>query len=150
MALPDPVVTKPDPTDAVREAMTLAITNLRSIVMQRFDGNDKAVELARAEVKSAAAELAKANSEALAAALKTTTEAATKLAESFDSTNKATNEKIDRLTERINVWTGQDVRAVENKQQHSVDRGQTISMGQAAIAIAAAILSAVLYLATKR
>jgi hypothetical protein len=143
------VVTNPDPTAAVKEAMTLAIGNLEKQVTQRFDDNAKAVSLAREEVKAAAAELAKANSEALAAALKTTTDAATKLAESFDSTNKATNEKIDRLTERINVWTGQDVRAIENKSERTSERGQGLSTIMAVVAMGGLVLAVLTYVATR-
>jgi molecular chaperone DnaK (HSP70) len=143
------VTTNPDPTDAVKEAMTLAIGNLEKQVTQRLDDNAKAVTLAREEVKAAAAELAKANSEALAAALKTTTDAATKLAESFDSTNKATNEKIDRLTERINVWTGQDVRAIENKSERTSERGQGLSAIMAIVGMGGLVLAVLTYVATR-
>ena len=134
---PPVVKTNPDPTEAVKEALTLAIKNLDDKVTQRFDLNDRSVALAREEVKTAAAELAKANSEALKFALATATESSSKLAESFKSDSKATNEKIDRLTERINIWTGRDNSAVENKQDRSTDKGQTIALGSALIALVA-------------
>jgi hypothetical protein len=122
------VKTDPDPTSAVKEALTLAIKNLDDKILQRFNASDKAVELAREEVKTAARDLAKANADALDAALKTTTNSASKLAESFETANKATNEKIDRLTERINIWTGRDNMVDVSKQAQSTDKGQTISM----------------------
>lgn len=122
------VKTNPDPTEAVKEALTLAIKNLDDKILQRFDANDKAVELAREEVKTAARDLAKANADALDAALKTTTNSASKLAESFETANKATNEKIDRLTERINIWTGRDNTVDASKQNTSTDRGQAINI----------------------
>jgi hypothetical protein len=100
------VKTNPDPTEAVKEALTLAIKNLDDKLTLRFDLNDKAVALAREEVKTAAAELAKANSEALKFALATATESSSKLAESFKSDSKATNEKIDRLTSRMDTGEG--------------------------------------------
>jgi len=135
------VVTDPDPTEAVKEALTLAIKNLDDKQSQRHEASDKAVELAREEVKTAARDLAKANADALDAALKTTSAAASKLAESFETANKATNEKIDRLTERINIWTGRDVGVGASKQERTTDKGQsltiiTILIAAAALAIA--------------
>jgi hypothetical protein len=103
---PPVVKTNPDPTEAVKEALTLAIKNLDDKLSLRFDLNDKSVALAREEVKTAAAELAKANSEALKFALATATESSSKLAESFKSDSKATNEKIDRLTSRMDTGEG--------------------------------------------
>jgi hypothetical protein len=100
------VKTNPDPTEAVKEALTLAIKNLDDKLTLRFDLNDKSVALAREEVKTAAAELSKANSEALKFALATATESSAKLAESFKSDSKATNEKIDRLTSRMDTGEG--------------------------------------------
>jgi chromosome segregation ATPase len=131
------VVTDPDPTEAVKEALTLAIKNLDEKLSQRLDQNDKAVELAREEVKTAARDLAKANADALDAALKTTTNSASKLAESFETANKATNEKIDRLTERINIWTGRDNTAADSKTDRTTDKGQALVMISILIALAA-------------
>ena len=135
------VKTDPDPTEAVKEAMTLAIDNLRREVSQRFDLSEKAVDLARDEVKTSAAELAKANSEALKFALTTATDSSSQLAESFKSDSKATNEKIDRLTERINIWTGRDNTTTENKQERSTDKSQTILLLSMIIAFAALIVA---------
>jgi hypothetical protein len=136
------VKTNPDPTEAVKEALTLAIKNLDDKISQRLEGNDKAVALAREEVKTSAAELAKANSEALKFALTTATESLSRLAESFKSDSKATNEKIDRLTERINIWTGRDSSVVESKQDRSTDKGQTLALISAMIALAALVFGA--------
>lgn len=143
---PPVVKTNPDPTEAVKEALTLAIKNIDDKVTLRFDLNDKAVALAREEVKTAAAELSKANSEALKFALATATESSSKLAESFKSDSKATNEKIDRLTERINIWTGRDSNAVESKQDRSTDKGQTLTLVSVMIALAALVFGAVMAL----
>jgi len=137
------VKTDPDPTDAVREALTLAIKNLDEKITQRLDASDKAVELARDEVKNSARDLAKANADALEAALKTTTNSASKLAESFETANKATNEKIDRLTERINIWTGRDVSAVDNKQDRTSDKSQAMFLISVLIALAALVVTVV-------
>jgi hypothetical protein len=131
------VTTNPDPTEAVKEALTLAIKNLDDKLTQRMDLNAKAVELAREEVKTAARDLAKANADALDAALKTTTNSATKLAESFETANKATNEKIDRLTERINIWTGRDTTTDADKHDRSTDKSQAVAVAAALIALAA-------------
>ncbi len=134
---PPVVKTNPDPTEAVKEALTLAIKNLDDKISLQFELSDRAVALAREEVKSAAAELAKANSEALKFALATATESSSKLAESFKSDSKATNEKIDRLTERINIWTGRDNSVVENKQDRSTDKGQTLTLASVIVAVGA-------------
>jgi hypothetical protein len=138
------VVTDPDPTVAVKEAMTLAIKNLDDKLSQRFDGNDKAVELAREEVKIAARDLAKSQADALEAALKTTTDANTKLEQSFQSSNTATNEKIDRLTERINIWTGRDNTEVAGKQDRTADKSQTITLVSVFIALASLVFGVVM------
>lgn len=141
---PPVVKTNPDPTEAVKEAVTLAIKNLDDKVSLRFDLNDKAVALAREEVKTAAAELSKANSEALKFALATATESSSKLAESFKSDSKATNEKIDRAIERINIWTGRDNSAVENKQDRNTDKGQTLITISLLIALAGLVFGIVM------
>jgi hypothetical protein len=143
----DIVKTNPDPTEAVKEALTLAIANLDAKLTQRMDASDKAVALARAEVIGAAADLAKAYAEALSAALKTTTEANTKLADSFRNESGATNEKIDRLTERINIWTGRDSNMVDTKSDAMADRGHGMSSAALAISGAFLILAVVVALA---
>jgi len=135
-------IEKPDPTEAVKEALTLAIENLRRETVQRFDANDKAVTLAREEVKTAAAELAKSQAEALAAALKATTDANSKLEQSFEKSNGATNEKIDNLTERINIWTGRDSNVVDSKTERTTDKCQTLVMISVLVAMAALVISA--------
>lgn len=142
MAEPPKIIkTDPDPSLAVEKALTLAIDNLRREMKQRFDLNDKAVALAREEVKTSAAELAKANSEALKFALTTATDSSEKLGESFKIDSKATNEKIDRLTERINIWTGRDSNVIENKSDRSTDNKQFYVIVTIAIAAMALIYS---------
>jgi tetrahydromethanopterin S-methyltransferase subunit B len=140
------VVTDPDPTEAVKEALTLAIKNLDEKITQRLNANDKAVELAREEVKTAARDLAKSQADALEAALKATTDANTKLEQSFEKSNQATNEKIDRLTERINIWTGRDNTEITSKQDRSTDKSQTVALAAVFIALAALIFGVVMAL----
>lgn len=135
MANDKTVVTNPDPTDAVREALTLAIKNLAQQVDNHFDANDKAVMLAREELaaqltamiatidgkfaanKDLVDQLAKANAVALSAALQTQKESAAKsevsvgdilkqIQASFETANRTTNEKIDRLTSRMDTGEG--------------------------------------------
>lgn len=143
------VVTNPDPTVAVKEALELAIRNLDEKIDRRFQGIEQATTLARDEQKeklialketlqNAAAEkassnkdlvekLEKANQVALTAALQTQKESAAKselsmadllkqLQVSFETANKATNEKIDRLTSRLDTGEGRTGGAVDNRQ----------------------------------
>jgi hypothetical protein len=133
---------KPDPTEAVKEALTLAIANLKALLMQKFDDNEKAVTLARDEVKASAADLAKANEGALNKALSAAAEANTKLEQNFESRSFATNEKIDRLTERINIWTGRDNSIVENKSDRTTDKGHALALGSLLIALVAVVIAA--------
>jgi hypothetical protein len=126
------VKTNPDPTDAVREAMTLAIKNLWERVTDRFDSSEEAVKLARGELKDQLIainstindkfssnkelvdQLGKANAVALSAALETQKDLLKQLQISFDSSIKGVNEKIDRLTSRMDTSQG------------SVDGGTTV------------------------
>lgn len=139
------VVTNPDPTVAVKEAVTLAIKNLEEKVDARFSANEDAVKLARQELKTELTlikeginekfvaneklvdQLAKANQVALTAALQTQKESAAKselsmadllkqLQVSFETANKATNEKIDRLTSRLDTGEGRTGGADNNRQ----------------------------------
>lgn len=132
---PPVVKTNPDPTEAVKEALTLAIKNLSDKIGAEFVANDKAVALAREELASQLSamvltidgkfaankdlvdQLAKANAVALSAALQTQKESAAKsevsvgdllkqLQASFETANRTTNEKIDRLTSRMDTGEG--------------------------------------------
>lgn len=118
------VVTDPDPTVAVKEALELAIRNLDEKLAERFRGNDSAIALARNELRDQLIvmddrindkfianeklvdQLGRANSTALTAALQTQEKGQAQLKQSFDEANKATNEKIDRLTSRLDLGEG--------------------------------------------
>lgn len=145
------VVTNPDPTVAVKEALELAIRNLDEKIDRRFQGIDQATNLARDELRdklnalketlqNAATEkasankdlvekLEKANQVALTAALQTQKESAAKselsmadllkqLQVSFETANKATNEKIDRLTSRLDTGEGRTGGADNNRRDN--------------------------------
>jgi hypothetical protein len=139
------VKTDPDPTEAVKEALTLAVKNidgridaLAKQVQDKFDALDKATDLARQELadklnatmetikgmfaanKDLVDQLARANQTALTAALLTQEKSAAKtetamidmlkqLQSSFVTANLATNEKIDRLTSRLDTGEGRIV-----------------------------------------
>jgi hypothetical protein len=162
------VVTNPDPTEAVKEALTLAIKNLSDQVANQFDANDKAVILARDELASQLSamivtidgkfaankdlvdQLAKANAVALTAALSTQKESAAKsevavgdmlkqLQASFETANRTTNEKIDRLTSRMDTGEGRGFGTVESKHDRFADKGQALTI--VAIIIAGAALA---------
>lgn len=144
------VVTNPDPTQAVKEALELAVKNLDEKISGRFKANDDATTLARHELKDQLLailstinekfianeklvdQLGKANSTALTAALQTQEKSAAKseqligdlikqLKLSFDETNKATNEKIDRLTSRLDLGEGGTRGAIDNRQMSRQD-----------------------------
>jgi nucleosome binding factor SPN SPT16 subunit len=129
------VKTNPDPTEAVKEALTLAIRNLDDKISIQLKSVDDATRLAREELKSQLEsivnavnekfiankdlvdQLAKANAVALSAALQTQKESAAKsevgvgdllkqMQVAFDASSKSTNEKIDRLTSRLDTGEG--------------------------------------------
>jgi hypothetical protein len=177
------VVTNPDPTEAVKEALTLAIKNLEEKVMLLFRSAGDAVVLARTELgeklaamknalESAAAEkassnkdlvekLEKANQIALTAALQTQKESAAKselsmadllkqLQVSFETANRATNEKIDRLTSRLDTGEGRVVSDSSNRQTAREDsrdykRTETDNRAFYVSLIAAAVAAAALF-----
>lgn len=172
------VKTNPDPTEAVKEALTLAIKNLRELVDNQFEANHKAVELARIELadklgamlvtidgkfaanKDLVDQLAKANAVALTAALSTQKESAAKsevaigdmlkqLQAAQDAANKTTNEKIDRLTSRMDTGEGRGTATHDSRAESAVARGQSISIGHAVIAFAAMFLAAVVFISSK-
>jgi hypothetical protein len=167
------VKTNPDPTEAVKEALTLAIKNLRDQVNGHFDSNDRAVLLAREELasqlgamiitidgkfaanKDLVDQLAKANAVALTAALSTQKESAAKsevavgdmlkqLQTAFETAIRTVNEKIDRLTSRVDTSEGRGFGNVETKQDRTTDKGQTLVAFSVAIAFAALIFGIVM------
>ena len=160
------VKTNPDPTEAVKEALTLAIKNLGDVVSNQFSANERAVVLAREELasqlgamiitidgkfaanKDLVDQLAKANAVALTAALSTQKESAAKsevavgdmlkqLQASFETANRTTNEKIDRLTSRMDTGEGRGNASNETKHDRSTDKGQMWLMFSVMIAFAA-------------
>jgi hypothetical protein len=140
------VTTDPDPTEAVKEALTLAVNNLDEKFSGQIQSIHEGIKLARVEMKDQLAalsstiaerflankdlvdQLSKANASALAAALLTQKEGAAKdtagtgdllrqLQNGVDSANKATNEKIDRLTSRLDTGEGSDRGGVTQRTQ---------------------------------
>jgi hypothetical protein len=176
----DVVVTRPDPTEAVKAALELAIKNLDDKISERFVANNAAVVLSReelrrelaalkAELQNAAMaastankdlveKLEKANQVALTAALQTQKESAAKsevaasdisrqLQVAFESANKATNEKIDRLTSRLDTGEGRTGGVDSNRQethQVTVDNRSYIIALMGIIVVAAGIIVSVL------
>jgi hypothetical protein len=169
---------KPDPTEAVKEALTLAIKNLESKIIDRFEANEKAVTLARQELKDQIIainqsiaekfvankdlvdQLAKANAVALSAALSTQKESAAKsegaigellkqLQLNYEAANKAIVETLNRLTSRMDTGEAGLRSAGEQKQERSVDKGQNINMVAAAIAFFGILITTAIFLATR-
>lgn len=151
------VVTNPDPTLAVKEALELAIKNLDEKIAERFKGIDQATVLARNELKDQLGaleasindkfvaneklvdQLGRANSTALTAALQTQEKSAAKTETSigdmikqmktaFDDSNKATNEKIDRLTSRLDLGEGRVGGAAGSRQSSDSTRTFIVAM----------------------
>jgi len=106
-----------------------------------MDFSDRAVRLARDEVKTATDQLAKAYDERIAAALKTASESQNKMADAFDREGKSTNEKIDRLTSRMDRDYGRDMGMDRGKQDRVTDKSQMIAMMMAAAAIGGFVVS---------
>ncbi len=114
------VVTNPDPTEAVKEALRLAVETIN----EKFKTAGQAVVLAHSELqnqlsamsagindkfagnKELVDQLGKANAVALNAALETQKDLLKQLQISFDTSIKVVNEKIDRLTSRIDTGEG--------------------------------------------
>lgn len=172
------VVTNPDPTTAVKEALELAIKNLSHEIDLRIDAIEKATVVAAAALsdkltsmnntindkfianKDLVDQLAKANATALSAALQTQKESAAKselsmadllkqLQNSFETANKATNEKIDRLTSRLDLGQGGFINSNDIRRDNREDARDSIKQGVdlrtliiaiVGVAIAAAVL----------
>jgi hypothetical protein len=123
-------VNKPDPTEAVKEALRLAVQTID----ERFRTGAEAIILAREELKlrldamsagindkfagnkELVDQLGKANAVALSAALETQKDLLKQLQVSFDTSIKVVNEKIDRLTSRIDTGEGRVVGVDLNSQ----------------------------------
>jgi hypothetical protein len=143
---------------------------LRDQITQHFDENDKAVILARNELamqlsnlilmfdskfaanKDLVDQLAKANAVALTAALSTQKESAAKsevavgeslkqLQASFETANRTTNEKIDRLTSRMDTSEGRGFGNVETRRDNSSDKSQVIAIVMAGAALAGVLIT---------
>jgi hypothetical protein len=169
------VKTNPDPTQAVKDALTLAIKNLDEKFMQKFESNDNATTLARQELrdqlialnstidgkfvanKDLVDQLAKANAVALSAALSTQKESAAKsevstgeslkqLQVSFETANRTTNEKIDRITSRLDMGEGRGYASGENKIDRVTDKGQMLVTVSVLIALGSLIFGIVMAL----
>lgn len=126
----DTVVTNPDPTAAVTEALRLAVETIN----EKFKTGAAAVVLAHSELqnqlssmsagindkfagnKELVDQLGKANAVALNAALETQKDLLKQLQISFDTSIKVVNEKIDRLTSRIDTGEGGARGASDNRQ----------------------------------
>jgi hypothetical protein len=157
----EPVKTNPDPTTAVKDALTLAIKNIDDKFDLRFSAADAAVLLARQELKDQLLQmdsniankflankdlvdqLGAANAAALSAALLTQKEMANKSEAAMADTNKATNEKIDRLTSRLDLGEGRGFGAGESKHDRSTDKGQIIAMAAALIALGVLVVAVI-------
>jgi hypothetical protein len=168
------VVTDPDPTVAVKEALELAIKNLDDKIDRRFQGNDQATVLAREELKDRLSALHKtitdtadaraqankdlveklaegnkdlveklerANQIALAAALQTQNNLLNQLQVSFETANKATNEKIDRLTSRLDTGEGRVGGVDDNRRDYREERRDNVDYRMYIVTLIGALLA---------
>lgn len=122
-----------DAANLARELLREKLEALAEGINDKFTANEKLASQQAASNKDLVDQLARANSVALQAALLTQEKSAAKfelsvgdqlkqLQINFDSANKATNEKIDRLTSRLDLGqggfqTGGDVRR-EDREMH--------------------------------
>jgi len=170
------IKTNPDPTEAVKEALTLAIKNIVERFDAKFESGEKAVILARQELRdqlialnntidgkfianqNLVDQLAKANAVALSAALQTQKESAAgdkvaindllkQLQAAFETANRTTNEKIDRITSRLDIGEAGFRVSGENKQERTVDRGQSFQQASMVIAAIAGIIALIALIA---
>jgi hypothetical protein len=173
------VVTEPDPTEAVKEALTLAIKNLEDKMTVLFQGGNDISSATRVEfldrlatlkstLENAAAEkassnkdlvekLEKANQTALTAALQTQKESAAKsevamgdllkqLQANYETANRTTNEKIDRLTSRLDTGEGRvvgvDLNSSKSREDTRDYRRTEVDNRSFYVSLAAAIIAA--------
>lgn len=124
------VVTNPDPTEAVKEALRLAVETIN----EKFAAAQAAVVLAHSGLqeqlsamsagindkfagnKELVDQLGKANAVALNAALETQKDLLRQLKDQFDTSIRGVNEKIDRLTSRMDTGEGGARGASDNRQ----------------------------------
>ena len=123
-------------TGLAREQLKEKLDSLASGINDKFSANEKLVNQQAAANKDLVDQLAKANSVALQAALQTQKESAAKfessvadlikqLQVSFDTANKATNEKIDRLTSRLDLGQGGFINNTDSRRENREDTRDT-------------------------
>lgn len=157
----DPIVkTDPDPTEAVKEALRLAVETIN----QRFMANAEAVVLARDEMKRAldamaagindkfagnkelVDQLGKANAVALSAALETQKDLLKQLQINFDGSIRIVNEKIDRLTSRLDTGQGNitanEINRASNREDDRDHKKETVDNRAFYVALIAAAIAA--------
>jgi hypothetical protein len=65
---------------------------------------------------------------------------------SFETANRTTNEKIDRLTSRMDTGEGRGFGNTESRQDRTTDKGQSVALAAVLIALAALIFGVVMAL----
>jgi len=151
------VVTKPDPTEAVQEALRLAVQTIND----KFETGEKAVVLAHrglqdqlsamstgindkfAGNKELVDQLGKANAVALNAALETQKDLLRQLKDQFDTSIRGVNEKIDRLTSRMDTGEGGARGASDNRQDNRQSTDSTRNLIFALIGVGLVIVGIV-------
>lgn len=147
------VVTRPDPTVAVTAAVRVAVDALNDKLDERFRASESALTLARAELRDLLAMMDaritdkfSANTRLFEATLQTQREAQHLLKLSLDEANKATNEKIDRLTSRLDLGEGRlggdDVTRQAIRQDVQATRAGWDSVRNLVFALIAMVLTA--------
>ncbi len=151
--------------DLARELLREKLEALAAGINDKFIANEKLASQQAASNKDLVDQLARANSVALQAALLTQEKSAAKfelsvgdqlkqLQVNFDSANKATNEKIDRLTSRLDLGqgglqTGGDVRREDREMRRDASIAATNTWGIiisiiGVLIAASAVISAIL------
>lgn len=120
-----------------------AIKNLRELVEEKFKGLSVLADQSRDDAKTqleAAFKSANATRDKSEESLTKQIEA---IGSKSEASNKATNEKVDRLTSRIDQGAGRDTGVDHVSKERSVDRGQTLTIVSIVIALAAVAVTVV-------
>lgn len=121
-----------------------AIRNLRELHDEKFKGLDELTKQAREDGKTRLETAFKSASDSQEKIEKSLTNQIAAIGAKSEASNTTTNEKVDRLTSRIDQGAGRDVGVDHSRQERTVDKGQTLVTISIMIALGALITTVVL------